>query len=133
MISILIILIIFGIIFFQGSKEDKHLNAMKPFLIKIIEESGFQNVSSFELLKSRSRTYTENKKQIHVVIDKKDGSLYNFDTLMFVVLHEIAHIISPDHHHTSRFHQIEKRLHQKAIERGWLKMNQVDRSYPCHK
>jgi hypothetical protein len=85
------------------------------------------------LRKSSKRTYTIDKQKIYVVSEKSNGEKYNQDTLLFVILHEVAHILSPEVHHTKGFHQIEKRLHNAAMDLGYIRMNHVDKDYPCHK
>jgi hypothetical protein len=160
MIGLAFLVIFIGLAFFKV--EDSYLESLKPILSKILDKAGYHKIkcptlgaegcapttktfgtnllsdriySEFpiQLRKSSKRTYTIDKQKIYVVSEKSNGEKYNQDTLLFVILHEIAHILSPDEHHTKGFHQIEKRLHKAAIDLGYIHMNLVDKNYPCHK
>lgn len=50
--------------------------------------------------------YTENKKTMMMCIRKSDGSVYDLNTMMFVTLHEISHIINDEWDHGLRFWRI---------------------------
>jgi predicted metal-dependent hydrolase len=129
-LPMIMVLIIFVSIYWMGSKKDQNLEILRPFLNRIVLDCGFDK-TGFELYKSKKGTFTINKEKIYVETIKTNGQSYNSDTLFYVVLHEIAHILCDEVHHSERFRQLERKLHQKAIEYGWLKMSNVDRSYPC--
>lgn len=68
---------------------------------------------SVDIYLSSSDSYTENKSRIFLNFHKRDGSIYNVDTMMNVLLHELAHLISTQHdpeHVTKEFHENFKRL-----------------------
>lgn len=50
--------------------------------------------------------YTENKKVMMMCLRKPDGSTYDINTMMFVALHEISHIINDEWDHGLRFWRI---------------------------
>lgn len=134
-VMIVLLIIIFGIIFLFSNQRDPYLESLKPILSKILEKSGYHMIDHtipIDLRKSKNRTYTLDKQRIYVVVDKPNGQRYNRDTLLFVLLHEIAHILSPNEHHTKEFHRIEKRLHSSAIDLGYIRKEILDKSYPCH-
>lgn len=134
-VMIVLLIIIFGIIFIFSNQRDPYLESLKPILYRILEKSGYHMIDHtipIDLRKSKSRTYTLDKQRIYVVVDKPNGHPYNRDTLLFVLLHEIAHILSPNEHHTKEFHRIEKRLHSSAIDLGYIRRERLDKSYPCH-
>jgi len=133
---IVVILLAFLVfIFIIGlPRHDKYLESLKPILLDILKNAGYHTTHNnlpLRLRKSRHRTYTLNKHTIYVVSEKPSGETYNRDTLLFVILHEISHILSPDEHHTKTFYQIEKRLHQSATQLGYIRKNLLDKSYPC--
>jgi beta-lactamase regulating signal transducer with metallopeptidase domain len=135
-LMMILLIIIFVIILVFSNKNDTYLESLKPILSKILDKAGYHMIDHnipIHLRKSKDRTYTIDKQKIYVVVDNPSGQRYNRDTLIFVLLHEIAHIISPDEHHTKGFHLIEKRLHTAAIELGYIRKDRLDKSYPCHK
>lgn len=68
------------------------------------------------------KTYTENMKKISICLRHKDGTFYDYNTLLFVFLHEIAHVGT--HHkylergdpHTEMFWRVFKFLLVNANE-----------------
>lgn len=54
------------------------------------------------------KTYTTNFKTITICIRKKDGKFYDFHTLQFVFMHELAHIASLEREHGDTFWRIFK-------------------------
>lgn len=65
-------------------------------------------------------SYTINKKVIHLCTkDPRNGKYYDKNTLMFVVLHELAHVICKDVGHTNNFSIINQALIDHAIKHGF--------------
>jgi hypothetical protein len=128
------VLILVGLVFwlskYFNKSKDIYLETFRPLIHKILIESGFPLVS-FELKSSKYKTFTKNKRIIYLVTKNQNENQFNSDTLLFVLLHEIAHILSFEQHHTSLFYDYEKKLYQTAIQLGYLNLNQIDKSYPC--
>ena len=137
---IFLVLIIFVIVLIYSPK-DEYLNSFKPMIHKILIKSNpdilklvYKNQKSLNHLQirnSKQKTYTLDKQIIYIVTQRPNSQKYKKDTILFVLLHEVAHILSPDEHHTPRFFEIEKKLHRKAIELGVLNLGQVEKDYPC--
>jgi len=67
-----------------------------------------------------NESYTINKKIIHLCTrDPQNGKIYDKNILMFVVLHELAHVICPDIGHTENFSNINNALLNHAIRHGF--------------
>jgi hypothetical protein len=67
-----------------------------------------------------NESYTINKKIIHLCTkEPRSGKYYDKNTLMFVVLHELAHVICDDIGHTDNFSIINKALLNHAINHGF--------------
>lgn len=65
-------------------------------------------------------SYTINKKIIHLCTkNPRNGKYYDKNTLMFVVLHELAHVLCSDVGHTEKFSQINNALLNHAIKHGF--------------
>jgi hypothetical protein len=67
-----------------------------------------------------NESYTINKKVIHLCIkDPRNGRYYDKNTLMFVVLHELAHVLCSDVGHTDSFSVINQALLDHAVKCGF--------------
>lgn len=67
-----------------------------------------------------NESYTINKKIIHLCTkEPRSGKYYDKNTLMFVVLHELAHVICDDIGHTDNFSIINNALLNHAIKCGF--------------
>ena len=133
-LMIVLLILVFVIVIGLSHPKDPYLESFKPLISKILDKAGFYLVDEplpIHIVKSKDRTYTMNKQKIYMVLEKPNGERFNRDTLLFVLLHEIAHILSPDEHHTKDFYRIEKRLHSAAIDLGYIRKERLDKSYPC--
>jgi len=66
-----------------------------------------------------NESYTINKKIIHLCTkDPQNGRVYDKNTLMFVVLHELAHVLCPEIGHTETFLSINYALLDHAVRNG---------------
>jgi hypothetical protein len=67
-----------------------------------------------------NESYTINKKVIHLCTkNPKNGHYYDKNTLMFVVLHELAHVLCNDVGHTETFSVINQSLLDHAVKCGF--------------
>jgi hypothetical protein len=121
-IAILVILLLLSC--YSYISHPTEIKNLQPILNHVIQESGYPSIP-YSIYES-NLTYTVNKNKIYM---KTKG--YNPHTILFVALHEIAHIICDEKHHTTKFKEIEKRLHLKAIELGFIQRDQIENNYPC--
>jgi hypothetical protein len=85
----------------------------------------------YEIKETFQITYSEKITNIHnikgtiylVVWNEKYGRVFSRNTLLYAVLHEIAHILSPSVHHKEPFDSIETLLLNKAIELSYYDPN----------
>lgn len=72
---------------------------------------------------SKYTSYTTNKGEeiVFCLRSKYDSHLHNINELMYVAIHEIAHIGCPEIGHTDLFHQINKFLLVEATKKGIYK------------
>lgn len=64
------------------------------------------------------KSYTINKEKVFICLKDKNGDYYPINMLVYVVLHEIAHVLNKDIGHTESFHQVFDSLRAKAFEVG---------------
>ena len=85
----------------------------------------------YDIRETAQITYTEKITKPHnikgtiylVVWDEKHSRVFNCNTLMYAVLHEIAHILSPSIHHEPPFDSIETLLLNTATNLGYYDPN----------
>lgn len=69
-------------------------------------------------------SYSVNKGEelVFCLRSKKTGKFHDINELLYVGIHEIAHIGSPEHGHTKLFRDINVYLLEKAVEYGLYKI-----------
>lgn len=122
MLSIIIILLIFIILFsflfyiiFMHFKEQYQSRDPILFQIKerlILLSPQVHNLQFFE----DNKSYTINKKKIYLCLKDEKNSYYNMNMLMYVAIHELAHVLCNEIGHTPKFHRIFDNLLKKAHE-----------------
>lgn len=65
-----------------------------------------------------NKSYTINKSKIHLCMKDKNGSYYDDNMLTYVLIHELAHVISDSIGHTPEFYENFDQLLLKAEEMG---------------
>ena len=91
----------------------------KNNLIKL--DSSAEKIKIYESNKS----YTINKKIIYICIKNENNQYYNFNMLMYVAIHELAHVLCDEVGHTEKFYSIFNKLLDKAED-----LNMYDSSVP---
>jgi hypothetical protein len=88
-----------------------------PMLVDIREtlQPVFPDINNVILLKGQ-KSYTINKKRIHLCLTDKDGKYYDKNMLIYVTLHELAHVRCNEVGHTEKFHKIFKEIQNVAIK-----------------
>ena len=78
--------------------------------------------------------YIVNKQDIYIVIQDKKGNYYDDNTLMHVLLHELAHAINKSIGHDEKFYELFNKLKVSAQEYGYYNPSlPLDRNYPIKK
>jgi len=121
---------------------DKNYNndSSKNYFIKKLKESFNPYMISEAALDKRYTTYTVDKQNMHICLRTRDEkeNVYDMNTLMYVVLHEAAHLAnySPDGYpiigHGNEFRMIFKFLVEQAIKIGiytYVDYKNVPQSY----
>ena len=68
-------------------------------------------------------TYTINKKKTMVCMTDEDGKYYSDHTLIYVILHELSHVLCDEIGHTDKFHKINDNVLEKAAICGLYDKN----------
>lgn len=65
-----------------------------------------------------NKSYTINKKKIYLCLRNEKRHYYEENMLLYVAIHELAHVLCDEIGHTEKFHQIFKELLSKAESLG---------------
>lgn len=90
-------------------KEDPKLEQLKN-LVRPLRPDVVDNIVFLE----DKRSYTINKKKVYLCLRDENGEYYNDNMLMFVLLHEMAHVMCDEIGHTAKFQQIFQQLLDEA-------------------
>lgn len=112
-----IIIILLAVYFFYIKKEyyqhDPKIDKLKSLVSKL--DPNFNDISIY---KGKS-SFTLNKKNIYMCLYDKNGKYYSDNMLIYVLIHEIAHVINKhDTGHTPTFYRIFDRLLIEADQIG---------------
>lgn len=119
--SLIIVLVVSFIIFgmFILTRKER-MSDIHPMLDQVRENFAKINpVYSKIPLKEGSSSYTENKNVITLCIkDPESGGYYDMNTIMYVALHELAHVVTKSQHHTDEFKKNFNILLRKGAKIG---------------
>lgn len=63
-----------------------------------------------------NKSYTINKKKIYLCLKDSNKEYYDYNMLIYVSIHELAHVLCDEIGHTPKFDQIFHELLQKGIQ-----------------
>lgn len=111
----------------QEQLEDNVVHSIKENLIKI--HPNFEKIR----IEVSDESFTEDKSIIYLCIyDKETNDVYEMNTLMYVVLHELAHVLNKeDYGHTENFYIIFDKLLCKAMEKGVYDRTKPHKDFYC--
>ena len=125
LIIIIIILIAVQIEEYTLQDDPKLLEikeAIDPIFSKDMNHTGYLEVlndrdifNEISLYKG-NKSYTINKEKVFLCLKDKSGNYYDMNTLIYVTLHELAHVICDEIGHTSKFNKIFDQLLTRASE-----------------
>jgi hypothetical protein len=103
-----------------------HLNKVEAFDDPLIERIRNDLIKvdprvSKLTFKASNESFTEDKKHVYLCLKDKNGNYYDYNMLMYVALHELAHAFShsvDEDHTTDEFKNNFKMLLQKGEQLG---------------
>lgn len=113
-VAILFVVILLITISRKDYYSDKH-----PILDEIRKRFGVLNATYTKIpLRLGSKSFTEDKSVITLCItDPQSKKYYDMNTLMYVALHELAHVLSKSEGHEEEFKDNFAKLLKKAAEK----------------
>lgn len=109
--------------------NNDYINKIKELLIPIVPE-----INEIEIFED-NKSYTLNKKYIYLCTKDKNGEYYKTNTIVYVLLHEMAHYLNKiDIGHTEHFYKIFNELLDKAEKIGIYNPNiNIEKNYCGYK
>lgn len=111
----------------HASQQDSKLHELRGIVAPLFEQeqyygelSGLNLNNAFErtTLHSGDKSYTINKHQIYLCLKDKEGRYYHNNMLLYVLIHEYAHVVCDEVGHTDKFWRIFEELLILASELG---------------
>lgn len=115
---ICIFIIIIIIIFFMLTRLTEEFKKEDPMLFNIknkIRPLHPEMVDHIILLED-TKSYTINKKKVYLCLKDENGDYYDDNMLVFVAIHELAHVLCDEIGHTDKFQTIFQDLLNKATD-----------------
>ena len=106
------ILLVFRKEMYYESYYDPKIDDLKQKLTNV-----FPSLKNIDITAS-NKSFTINKKTIYLCIKDENGRYYNENMLVYVLLHELAHVICNEIGHTEKYKTIFKSLLDKASLHG---------------
>ncbi len=117
MLSIILILYVVLRIKEKYEESDPMLLDLKATLQPV-----FPDLDNVILLRGK-KSYTINKKRIHMCLKDENGNYYDKNMLTYVLLHELAHVRCDEIGHTEKFHHIFEQMLSVAEKNGVYNSN----------
>lgn len=112
----LISLAIFVLVAFRIKEKYEEDDGMLVELRQFLQDT-FPEINNVILLKG-TKSYTINKKRIYMCLKDEKGKYYERNMLIYVLLHELAHVKCTEIGHTEEFHRVFNEILEKAIKNG---------------
>ena len=123
LICLILILLILGIFLIiclcrkreiseEFTNKDPMLIELHSMLVKLHPKASNINIER------DNKSYTVNKKDMFLCLKDEHGEYYNKNMLLYVAIHELAHVLSKSVGHTDEFYKINDKLLDKATEMG---------------
>ena len=118
LIVVLVALVVLMQIKDHYSQSDPMVQKLKSIIQKISPEAA----SKIRVYKG-DKSYTINKRNVYLCLHDENGEYYSMNTLLYVALHEISHVLCDSIGHTEEFDSIFKEILTKAEKMGYYDPN----------
>jgi hypothetical protein len=120
LLIIICLLILTGITYWISSSIEDYNSQKDPMLKKLKDTLSpiDPRIKDIKLYAGK-KSYTLNKDKIYLCLYDENGKYYEFNTCIFVLLHEISHLFNKDDiGHTAKFNEIFEDLLIRATKAG---------------
>jgi len=131
--SIFIIILIAILVYIAYTKTKRKTNIQiydDPMLTRIYNDLK-QIVPDIDKLDIRlygaNDTLTENKKNIYLCLKNRNRTYYDYNTLLYIAIHELAHVLNDEYdttnNHGDKFNEINNLLLKRAESLNLIDVN----------
>jgi len=108
------------VVFAYTFSKKSYFSSKHPLVEKIRTNFALLNPEYAKIpIQEGSSAYTENKEMITMCLqDPKTKKFYDMNTLMYVALHELAHVVTTTHGHDEQFKANFVKLLERAAQLG---------------
>ena len=78
----------------------------------------FPHIKDIKIYESEGKSYTINKEKVYLCLKDENNEYYNKNMLLYVLLHEYAHVLNKSVGHNEEFQEIFDNVLDKAIQAG---------------
>ena len=104
--------------------DDPMLHEIREGLTLV--DPGTNSISMFK----GDKSYTINKEKMFLCLRDKNGEYYDKNMLMYVAIHELAHVLNDSIGHTPQFHKKFQELLDIAVTKGvWDRSKPIIQDY----
>lgn len=64
------------------------------------------------------KSYTINKQKVFLCLRDENGEYYDINSLLYVLLHELSHVLTPEIGHTPLFNEVFDQVLEEASKQG---------------
>jgi predicted metal-dependent hydrolase len=115
----------------KDKKEEKKIETYQdPLLDKIYKDLKliYPDLDQKKIkLYGANDTLTEDKKHMYLCIRKKNGEYYDYPSILYIAIHELAHVLNDEYdtesQHGDKFNNLNQVLLQKAQDLKLLPKN----------
>jgi predicted metal-dependent hydrolase len=105
---------------------DPKLDELRDRLAIAIPE--IRNISLY----GSNKSFTINKQHVYICMKDENGKYYDENMLIYVLLHELAHVLCDEVGHTEKYSKIFRSLLHRAHEAGLYDPNQPPLDNYCN-
>lgn len=118
-IFVVLVLILIIVVCFLFRRIQEQYQQKDPLLITIRNQLSLLSPRAGSLQYFEDdKSYTINKNKVYLCLRDQNNAYYSINMLMYVSIHELAHVICDEIGHTPKFHKIFSELLEKAVMRG---------------
>lgn len=121
-LGIIVCILLFFIIRNEMKKIRENMEISDSTLNRIVQKISsipdIKNVMDKLTFNPGEKSYTINKEEVYICLKDEKGDYYDENMLIYVLLHEMAHVLCNEIGHTQKFREIFDDLLRKAAEIG---------------
>lgn len=130
--SIFFLILIIALVYLAYNNKKKHkIYVYNDPMLKKIYKDLKQIVPDLDKINIKlygaNDTLTENKKKIYLCLKHPNGTYYDYNTILYIAIHELAHVLNDEYdttnNHGDKFNKINELLLKRAQALNLIDLN----------